>query len=142
MPVLTPGSSAEYRDINSRDALERATRDELYYFAKDHGIEFDHRTTPADVMRVVLRQKNLTNISVPIRVMGRPIPGSENVDVRQDAVQVKEVDATTDLMKQWQEKGRDIRDMSRAELAKECKRRGIKMKRTDKIEDLRERLGG
>lgn len=145
-----------------RDNLQKAKRSELYAFAQQNGVkEIDHDGMPAELMRTILRSKNLTNIAIPRRVLGQPEPrqlrnsngAPLSVAQQTPAENVVEMDATADLMRQYQaERARQAEpassaakpyeQMTRAELAKTCKARGIAMSRTDKKETLMEKLRG
>jgi phage shock protein A len=95
-------------------------------------------------MRNILRQKGLTRISIPVRTLGQTIqPGTS--PVAQPEQKVDTVNATDDLMRQWATQTPQAPQKPRneiVELRKECKQRGIKMARTDKIADLRAKLDG
>lgn len=127
---------------DTRDNLSRMSRPELEIYAKNSGIrELAARTinmlhypacsiigAPPPQIVDELRQRGLRGPDVGHRVLGQPVRwADEQVVTRSD--QSKEPAKDTDL-----------KTMSRAELAKECKRRGLKMARTDKIQDLIGRL--
>jgi len=146
-----------------RDCLQKATRKELELFAAAQGIsEIDPRMA-ATLMRQILRAKGITNIEAQFPYLrNRTIGQMNGVNATRPGVpnpnaKVVEVDATQDLMRQWREQqARDALSMAQAvvpvaapktenpmaALRKECKRRGIKMSRTDKIADLRAKLDG
>ena len=125
---------------DNRDNLERLNPIELEIYAKNNGItELAARTintiqypkcsiigAPPPQVIDELRLRGLRGPNVMHRTLGQPIRWvDEQAVVRKD---------------QQQEKVIDIKTMTRAELAKECKRRGVKMARTDKIPDLIARL--
>lgn len=141
------GSPSEI--IDPRGSLERARRLELYRFATENGVSEIKDTMPADLMRSILRGKGLTNIAVPRRELGAMQPTfttpnshrSGQPQPRQPDV-IATVDATADLARQWaqQEAAKSVSDMTITELRKECKRRGIKMARTDTMTILKDKL--
>lgn len=139
-----------------RDSLGKATRDELWDFAKSKGVVpamleylskyqwqpdrgFFERTQTfkADVntatkfeMENYLRNRGLFEIRPAVRVMGRDINApAPDVIVRKE---------TSGHVLDFIERT----SSTRAQLAKECKRLGIKMSRTDTKEVLLEKLSG
>ncbi len=124
-----------------RSPLDRASRDELYAFAKaNHVTEIDeamYMGAYAGVrMKKILLRKGLTNINTS----NRPL---YSADPQPSGLPPQDVDALADLPQKPLEPRADVFDIStasRAELAKECKKRGIKMARTDTKEKLQERL--
>ncbi len=142
------GSPSEI--IDPRGSLEKARRLELYRFAVENKVSEIKETMPADLMRGILRSKGLTNIAVPNRELGTMQPTyttpnshrSGQAQPRRPDV-IATVDAEADLAKQWaaQEAAtKAVSSMTITELRQECKRRGIKMARTDKMTDLRAKL--
>ncbi len=140
-----------------RDQLQRARRMELYRFARDNGIADIVEAMPADVMRQILRNKGITSIAVPDRQLGaiqrtETTPTSHKGQTYQaprPPEKVVEVDATSDLMRQWQQESqpavpreKPVEAMSINELREACKRRGIKLARTDNMASLKEKLNG
>lgn len=124
-----------------RDALAKAKRYELYTFAKANGLNVTEQM-PAILIRQKLREAGKTNIRVPKRTLGE-------IEFKDNAPPVdsesRDVDAEADLARQFQAAPTtepDIKQMSRAELAKLCKQRGVKFERTAKKEKLMELLGG
>jgi hypothetical protein len=159
------------RTDDPRDALERATRRELELFAQARGVtEVDPRMG-AILMRQILRAKGVTDILSVFPHLGRRVVGqaggvnASNPFRNGQNGKVVQVDATEDLMRQWREqlareglqpapapqpmpaaptpaeKSRQAKNKIAA-LREECKRRGIKMSRTDKLADLRAKLDG
>jgi hypothetical protein len=158
------------RTDDPRDALERATRRELELFAQARGVtEVDPRMG-AILMRQILRAKGVTDILSMFPHLGRRTVGqaggvNATNPLRNRGGKVVTVDATEDLMRQWREqlareglspapapqpmpaaptpaeKPRQAKNKIAA-LREECKRRGIKMSRTDKLADLRAKLDG
>lgn len=139
-----------------RDNLGKATRDELWDFAKSSGImpdmlkylsdhEWDvqsgwrprtNTATQATItkpdMENFLRNRGMTNISVAVRAMGRPTgqflgPKPKPI-VHQVEVKPQEAAPT------------DISGMGIQQLRQECKRRGIKLSRTDNLAAIRDKL--
>lgn len=128
-----------------RDSLDKARRSELLAFARANGVTEIAHDMPAIVMRRILRSKRLTNIRIPRRTLGQP-------ELRPDALvstepnNVVSLDAGDELMRQYQAGAMavpaapSLDTMTRAELAKACKAKGIAMARTDKKETLMEKL--
>lgn len=137
-----------HRDFNNvLDPLASATRDQLWAFAKKNGIDFDHRTTPARTMELVLRERGLTNIPVePLRLGMQAIPAE--MDRGQPAARTVNVD--DELLARYRQKqpepnpepapAVEVGKMSMWQLRVELKKRGIKFSRTDKMDKLREIL--
>lgn len=120
-----------------RDRLDLASRDELFAYAQANGVtEIDNKmylgAYAGEKMKKILRSKGLVSLDVKISAFEAPkthsLPVTSNVDSLINTPQAP-LDPRT-----------DAKVMSRAELAKECKRRGIKMERTDTKEKLQERL--
>lgn len=161
-------SSAILKSIDDpRTSLDKARRGELYRFALANGVNelrFGGTVlpindgTPAELLRHELRSRGLTNIEIPRRVLGQPEPqprlrssnGNPLTVQAQTPAEKKEppvVNATADLMRQYQSNAfappePEYDTMKRFELAKLCKAKGIAMERTDKKEDLVEKLRG
>lgn len=126
-----------------RDNLEKATRPELAKFAAAHGVKEITPSMPAILMRDKLRRLGLINIQIPPRPLGQPVSHGSVIAAKTAPENVVTNDAVSDLEKQWQSEQQEktgYETWTRAEMAKECKRRGIKMQRTDSKEQLRERL--
>lgn len=129
------------------DPLASATRDQLWAFAKANGLDFDHRTTPARTMELVLRERGLTNIPVPPMRLGSPNIPAEMMHPGQAA---KSVNVDDELLAQYRQsipktaappaEAKPVAQMTIGELRKECGRRGIKMERTDNMGTLRDKL--
>ncbi len=146
--------------IDPRDNLGRASRDELWDFAKANGVSFDQRTATKQYMERELRGRGLTNIRVAVRLMGAPTgevfpPDGSTMTV--DQPKITEVDADADMVRQMKEQAAKPQDwpvtstykedipklfmsMGMNELRAECKRRSIKMDRTDNKNSLRNKL--
>ena len=127
-----------------RDALERARLPELLAFAAANGVEIPPAfQDKAIIIRQLLRQRGLTRIKVPPRVLGKPYA---NETVAPDAP-ANTVDAAADLMRQVMaapppEPVKAGKMPVIVELRKECKARGISFTKTDKAADLRAKLNG
>ncbi len=145
--------------IDPRDNLARASRDELWDFAKANGVAFDQRTATKGYMERELRSRGLTNIRAAIRFMGAPtgdfFPPDGGTVTTVEPAKITEVDADADMVRQMKEQAanpqdwpvdsthdarKHVDDMNQKELRAECKRRGIKMVRTDNMKSLREKL--
>jgi hypothetical protein len=136
-----------------RDNLDKARRPEIYKFAQENGVKEITPEWPASGMRLELRKRGLTNIKIPHRIFGTPDnrtmlnSNGAPMPVSAQTQGPVEVDAAADLMRQvasgaYEQPPPDYSAMTRAELAKTCKARGIKMARTDKKEILMEKLRG
>lgn len=142
-----------------RSSLEKATRMELYRFAQANKVAEIVQEMPASLMRVILRQKGLTQIKIPHRVLG--VPAQDRVPAPD--MPTTSIDADEDLMRQWQGQKaapppvtpRAPRPKSKApprqrllarpkseinKLRDECKRLGIHMGRRDRMDDLRAKI--
>ncbi len=118
-----------------RDPLDFANRDELYQFAQANGVtEITEAMymggNAGEKMKRILRARGLTNIrhrAMPFEAPSEPAVKTTNFD---------------DFISEPSAPLEPRRDepKTRAELAKECKKRGIKMARTDTKEKLQERL--
>lgn len=141
-------SAVLHSTTDPREPLARARRLELFRFAREKGVAEIEETMPADLMRQILRTKGLTSIAVPDRPLGGveqtiTTPTSHNAGPsapRQPDVLV-EVDATADLARQWAAE-KAVANMTITEMRKECKRRGIKLARTDNMVTLKAKLNG
>lgn len=132
-----------------RDNLSKATRYQVWKFAKANGVDFPE-DAPADLVRAELRRKGLTRIPV-----NRPPLGAQNgpigsVAIAQPAQQGVERDATSDLAEQWAREQQRARDEGRVkrpprhnpmnELRAEARALGIKLDRRDNVETLRAKV--
>lgn len=126
-----------------RGPLELASRDELYAYAKaNHVTEIDEAmymgAYAAERMKKILMSKGLTHLSTVLKPFGAP------PDTEKPSGKIMSIDdlanAPADPLPPRVTPTIDHKVMSRAELAKECKARGIKMARTDSKEKLVERL--
>jgi hypothetical protein len=127
--------------VDPRDNLEKAKRMELFRFARQNGIKEIEEAMPAMLMRKILRSRGMTNIRVPDRPLASTRPTSMEA---MTTSQVNVIDAETDLERQYmaEKQASDFDAMPMNELRAECKRRGIKMSRTDNLQSLRDKLRG
>lgn len=130
------------KTYDPRDQLEKARRKELERFAEANEVKDIVPGMPAALMRNILRARGLTRIDIPQRVLGQNQVGSAPPPVVAES-DGQTLSADDDLMRQWQttEKPKSGSTEMR-ELRSECKKRGIKMKRTDKLVDLRAKIHG
>lgn len=133
------------RIFDPRDNLEKARRKELENFAKAQGVKEIRCGMPAPLMRKILRQRGLTNITIPKhRYLGGPpdmaVQGRPQVDERPVNAKAEEIDEISLLEREWERP--DFNAMSIIELRRECRKRGIKLKRTDKMPDMVRKLNG
>lgn len=151
-----------------RDSLAKARRWELEQYAKANGVTEIQPGMPAIVMRNILRSRGLTRIPVPARPLGqqnqpkprlmykngilqqpqpplpRPEPQSKGVEANADDDLARQfgLERITSEEKAKLFPDKLVADMKITELRQECKRRGIKMARTDNMPALREKLNG
>lgn len=151
--MLTP---TRYDD--PRDTYSKMKRRELQYLCKKEGRQF-HPDMPADLLRALFRSNPPKEMPRPL-FAGVVVPGGLRIppyDVWlttvfgqpspvKRPVEGKQIDAIADLARQWKEQ--EVKPLPQrpknemAELRAECRRRGIKMARTDKLTDLRAKLDG
>lgn len=130
-----------------RDPLERARLRELVNFAKANGQTDINDQMPAILIRRILRQRNLTRISVPRRTLGQPEPSPGRADLQPRPSPVAEtggaeISAEDDLARQFAaSRPRSVHDMGYNELRAEAKRRKIKLNRSDTLAIIKEKLG-
>lgn len=94
-----------------RDSLSRARRSELYKFAVENGVTEISQHMPADMMRRILRVKQLTHIRTSAQQLGAlPKTPTRKVspDIRSPVKEVRsnegkgvEIGADDDLERQW-----------------------------------------
>jgi len=129
-----------------RDNLEKANRDELARFAREKGISEIKDEMPAILMRKILRGRGLVNIAVPNRPLGFYEGGKNYGGEAITDTQISSVNSDDVLEQGWQHEQKpevvSPNDMGIRELRKECKRRNIRMARTDNIQSLRAKLNG
>lgn len=137
-----------------RDSLDKARLPELLKFAADQGVEIPKQfQDKAIIIRQILRQRGLTRINIPNRVLGNPYANDAIVP---DGPK-QEINMAEDLMRQVMAGDAQVvpvhpsfkEDIEKAktvpvivELRRECKARGIPFDRKDKAADLRAKLNG
>lgn len=130
-----------------RDNLQKATRYQVWKFAKENGVDFPE-DAPADIVRAELRRRRLTRIPVNRPELGAQSGGGGEAFV--PGTTGAQVDATDDLAQQWardrqrelQESGkRPVRHNPMNELRAKAKELGIKVDRRDNLETLRAKVG-
>ena len=128
-----------------RDNLEKARRMELVRFAQACGLPNITEHMPAMLIRRELRNKGMTNIKVPPRILGSQ--HQPNAVMPSPDQKVVEVNAADDLARQFRaeqpvpaipRRGRPKSEINK--LRDECKRLGIKMDRRDNVNNLREKI--
>jgi hypothetical protein len=123
-----------------RDNLSRATRHEIIQFAKKRGVTEIDPEMPAILMRDILRQKNITDIQVGHRPLGSP-GGTRPVATQAQEQNIRTVDATSELARQWKAQQKPVKKYNEfIELKMKAKKLGIKLSRTDRLPDLKEKL--
>ncbi len=125
-----------------RDNLERAHRPELLKHAKENGVTEIVETMPAILMRKILRSRGLVKINVPKRTLGQYDGGrAYGGDAISETGAAASVSIDDDMERQWkQHESTQPQNMTMQAMRKECKRRGIKMVRTDNAETLKAKL--
>jgi hypothetical protein len=122
-----------------RDPLNKASRFELCALARHHGIAEITYGSPLqlpDMVRI-LRERGVSSITIPDRPLGVYKPVVYNADdVRPPPAALPVEPAKPEPV------AKAVADMNMTEMRKECKRRGIKMERTDNLNSLRDKLGG
>lgn len=130
-----------------RSALDRTRRKDMQKYIEANGLDIDP-WMPKDLMVKRLHAMGVTKIDAPLHQLGQPdnYPSAPaNGAAAQDGPSV-EVDATDLLEAQWRAKTElpraapSVDEMSMQELRKMAKQLGLKQKRTDKMDDLRELL--
>lgn len=111
-------------------------------YAKRLHIEGITGDMPAILIRKKLRGMGITEIAVPRRVLGQPEMRNRAApmgDIPPDAP-VQEISVEEDLERQFARQPAPVEAMTIQELRIECKRRKIKMERTDNVDSLRRKL--
>ena len=147
---MTPGIT-----FDPRDPWARARRIEIFRYAQEKGVTEVVEQMPKDVMVKRLKAKGIPPPPVPPRSIGAHInPRSGDTSptshrytgqTQPKAETVVEVDADEVLERDWQQQSsapKTDRPMTITEARQECKRRGIKMKRTDNLVTLKAKLDG
>lgn len=123
-----------------RDSLERATRWELYDYAKRMGCEEVKEPMPHMLAAQILRAKGHRNIhtNAPPLGSGAILGSSPRIDAD------KTVDAMADLKRQYEEQQASFSPEGKNfnEIRSELKRRGVKLSRRDTLEVLKKKLNG
>lgn len=118
-----------------RDTLSKASRYELCQVAAAHGIRevnYSAELTLEEMVKI-LRNKGVTDIKIPDRPLGLYKPVVLGLDGPPLATMEEPAPEQPET---------PVAQMGIRELRSECKRRGIKMARTDNLHSLREKLGG
>ena len=136
---------------DQRSPIQRLTRKELEYLARKEGRDDIIPGMPVELMRQKFLLQPPASVPRPMRAhLGaykalRNPPYEEWLRVAfmkapdpEPEVEVREVNAMEDLERQWKAQ----QPQTMGELRSECKKRGIKIKRTDKMDDLRAKLDG
>ena len=121
-----------------RDKLEKMTRWDLYKWAAINNVVEVKEPMPADLAATILRGRGLVNPPIELPPLGTPAGAVVSHPTTQS--NVAEVDAAADLARQYAEQ--QTKEMTFGELCSELKRRGIKFKRTDRMDDLKAKLDG
>lgn len=137
------------RTEDPRDPLEKATRDELVAYAHSKGQIDIVEQMPAVLIRKLLKSRGLTDIKIPDRQLGG-FNDANSYGLVAEKSDAPSVNAEEAMIAQWQQRKDDpveaepvsVDDMPMGQLRAECKRRGIKMARTDNMEALRDKLRG
>lgn len=125
-----------------RDNLEKATRWELYEYAKQVGCKEVYEPMPAMLAIQILRARGFTNIRIPDRPLGSiAILGAMPRGVAEPPA-TQTLDALAELKKQFETQQAAPKELTFQQMRIELKARGIKYKRTDKVDTLRELLDG
>ena len=141
-----------FKVLDPRAPLDRVNRDQMREFAERNGITEITWDMTGDEMRYLLKKRGISDIGAPFQILGT----RSTMEVRADNDPTVPTINLEDLQRQqWEQrakereqarkeadKGSERGPQTRAELAKECKKRGIKMQRTDTKEKLIERLNG
>jgi hypothetical protein len=130
-----------------RDNLEKATRDQLWAYAKSVGVAEVREPMPKLLCEQILRAKGFTNIPVDVTPLGSPSvrAGPPKLIETQP---VAAIDAMTDLRRQYEQQQANPdpvpvpEELNFVQLRSELKRRGIKFARSDNFETLKAKLNG
>lgn len=144
---MTPGIT-----FDPRDPWAKARRIEVFRWAQEKGITEIVEQMPKDVMVNRLKARNIPPPPVPSRMIGAHIdPRSGDTSPTSHrhggqpqklAATTVEVDAADVLERDWQQQSAVAAPMNITDMRKECKRRGIKMVRTDNMATLKAKLDG
>lgn len=134
-----------------RSPLQKRRQIEMADFARRHNIAEISPDMPARLMRRILNARGIHDLDTPLRepYLGVPREAQPQIDA---VIPQPEIDPLDVLEQQWRAQRKppeivlpnefDPETAPIWELKKECKKRGIKTKRTDKIETLRSYLRG
>src|SRR3990167_3382960 len=142
-----------------RDNLEKARRRELVAFAHANGLKEINDEMPAILIRRILRRHNLTQITIPKRVLGStagPVADAvadaaaegPKIDMEDDLARQYGVDPTSAAPSEQAPPPKPKPDLpprpliERTRLMRLAKARGIKCGRKDTLQTLKEKLGG
>jgi hypothetical protein len=141
-----------YKMDDPRDPWMRARRIELVRYAHEKGMASEiSEQMPKDLIVKRMKAKGLPPPSVPPRPLGGPprsgdtSPDSHHytgpqVEVKQDTVTVDAADLAEREWAARQDKPFDQMDIR--ELRSACKAKGIALKRTDRMPDMKAKLRG
>lgn len=137
-----------WKQEDPRGSLEKASRYELAQLAKKLGFTDITYDTPHPIQVKMLKARGVMEIDIPERILGDIRPVVYNTDPVQPApaqkTEAKSMTADELLEQEFRQNKPDktASQMNMTEMRSECKRRGIKMARTDNLKTLREKLGG
>lgn len=134
-----------WRQEDPRSNLEKASRYELAQLAKKLGFDDITYDTPQPLQVKKLRERGVTDINIPERILGDSRPLVYNTDKVEKApakpTEARSMTAEELLEQEFNaDRPKTPAQMGMTELRSECKRRGIKMARTDNLRTLREKL--
>jgi hypothetical protein len=136
-----------------RDNLMKMTRDELYDYGKENGIEFpqgrdtpafDGTSAPVPNMVAILRARGLPGRDKSYRQLGAPQPllSDPPASYSNKILPKTPPPIPSPTWDRDQEPPPPIEKMTMGQMRKECKSRGIKMERRDNMNTLRDKLRG
>lgn len=139
-----------------RDTWDRARRMEIFRYAQEKGVsaikDGPSGLPPKDVMVAQLKALGLPPPLVNPRLVGAyadsrsgdTSPNSHHYTGQQtqQPAETVELDALAVLERDWKQQQSAPVAVTITELRKECKRRGIKMARTDNLTTLKAKLNG
>ena len=139
-----------WRQEDQRGSLEKASRYELAQLAKKLGFTDITYDTPQPLQVKMLRSRGVMEIDIPERILGDTRPIGYNTDPGKTApakqTEAKSMTAEELLEQEYLQSAPQVdkpaSQMTMTELRSACKRRGIKMARTDNLNTLREKLSG
>lgn len=130
--------------LDPRDPFARLRRSELVRLAAEKGIPDISEQMPKELIVKRLKAQGFIPPAVAQRPLDAPTPkiGVDAPVIETDSDTVV-IDAAELAEREWlaqQKAQKHIDEMNINELRDACKQRGIKMKRTDKMQDLRDKL--